>query len=251
MNQKNALTKTWRFEILRYAQSSEAPPRFQSYELTLDRQMSVLEALWKLQDEQDPSLAFRYSCRGAVCGSCGMSINGTPNLACRVQLHTLPGDRVVLEPLPGMEIIKDLVVDMTPFWEKYERIRPWLHAEIAAAKESRMSEAKRAQIDQYVQCILCALCYSACPVVEFNPAFTGPAALAKLQRFLADCRDQRRAGEYRAENSTEGVWGCHTMMKCVDVCPKDVRPADGIRAVRRRLFVQQVKHIVPGTTHED
>ncbi len=251
MNPKNGRTKTWRFEILRYGGSSAAAPQFQTYELAVDRQMSVLEALWKIQDEQDPSLAFRYSCRGAICGSCGMSINGKLNLACRVQLQALPTERVVLEPLPGLEVLKDLVVEMGPFWEKYERIRPWLHAEISAAEESRMTEAQRERIDQYVQCILCGICYSACPVIQFDPAFTGPAALAKLQRFLADTRDHRGGGTFQREDSEQGVWGCHTIMKCVVACPKDVRPADGIRAVRRRLFVQRAKHLVPRKSHED
>jgi succinate dehydrogenase/fumarate reductase iron-sulfur protein len=251
MNPKNERTKTYRFEILRCDGASAAPPQFQAYELAVDRQTSVLEALWRIQDEQDPSLAFRYSCRGAICGSCGMSINGNLNLACRVQLQALPAGRVVLEPLPGLEVLKDLVVEMEPFWDKYERIRPWLHAEISAAKESRMTDQERARIDQYVHCILCGLCYSACPAVQFDPAFTGPAALAKLHRFLADARDHRGSETFRSEDSEQGAWGCHTIMKCVDVCPKDVRPADGIRAVRRRLFVDRVKHLVPRKPHED
>ncbi len=251
MNPKNGPTKTYRFEILRYGGSSPAPPQFQTYELAVDRQMSVLEALWKIQDEQDPSLAFRYSCRGAICGSCGMSINGKLNLACRVQLHALPTGRVVLEPLPGLEVVKDLVVEMGPFWDKYERIRPWLHAEISAVEENRMTEAQRERIDQYVHCILCGLCYSACPAIQFDPAFTGPAALAKLHRFLADSRDRRGGETFQPEDSEQGVWGCRTIMKCVDVCPKDVRPADGIRAVRRRLFVQRAKRLVQRKPHED
>jgi succinate dehydrogenase/fumarate reductase iron-sulfur protein len=251
MNPKNGYTKTYRFEILRGGESTLAPPRFRSYELAVDRQTSVLEALWRIQDEQDPSLAFRYSCRGAICGSCGMSINGKLDLACRVQLQALPTTRVVLEPLPGLEILKDLVVDMGPFWDKYERIRPWLQAGISAVEETKMTEAQRARIDQYVHCILCGLCYSACPAVQFNPDFSGPAALAKLQRFLADSRDEREGKTFEQEDSEQGVWGCRTTMKCVDVCPKDVRPADGIRAVRRRLFVERVKHLVERKPHED
>ena len=142
---------------------------------------------------------------------------------------------MVLEPLPGFEILKDLVVDMDPFWEKYQRIQPWLHAEISAAEDSRMTEPERQRIDQYVHCILCGLCYAACPAVRFDPAFTGPAALAKLYRFLADSRENRDGKTFQQEDSEEGAWGCHTIMKCGEVCPKEVRPADGIRGVRRRL----------------
>ena len=151
--------------------------------------MSVLEAVLRIQDEQDPSLAFRYACRGAICGSCGMSINGKLNLACRVQLHTLPTARVVIGAAAGFRDHQRPGREHGAFWEKYQRVQPWLHAEISAAKENRMTEAERERIDQYVHCILCGLCYAACPAKQSNEAFTGPAALAKLYRFLADSRD--------------------------------------------------------------
>jgi succinate dehydrogenase / fumarate reductase iron-sulfur subunit len=117
-------TRTYRFEVFRYRAARDEPPRFRSYTLDADQDLSVLEALLKIQDDQDPSLAFRSCCRGAVCGSCAMAINGRLDLACRVQLHALATDRVVLESLPGFEVLKDLVVDMGPFWERYRRIEP-------------------------------------------------------------------------------------------------------------------------------
>ena len=204
---------TFRFDVFRYDAARSEPPRFQTYELeigasgTPGRQTSVLEGLLRIQDEQDPSLAFRSSCRGAVCGSCGMSINGRLNLACRVQLHRLARRRVVLEPLPGLEVIKDLVVDMDPFWAKYERIQPWLHAEIAAAEGNRMTEPQRQRIDQFVNCILCGLCYAACPVTKTDERFTGPAALAKLYRFLADSRENRDGSDAEARRLAGGRVG--------------------------------------------
>ncbi|NQU22260.1 MAG: succinate dehydrogenase/fumarate reductase iron-sulfur subunit, partial [Candidatus Nealsonbacteria bacterium] len=207
----------YRFEIFRYdASKKDDRPRFDVYNLTPEKNMSVLEALLKIADEQDPSLAFRYACRGAVCGSCSMSINGKLNLACRVQLAGLGTTRVVVEPMPNLEIIRDLVVDMDPFWEKYERVRPWLHAELAGAEESRVSERQRQKIDQYVNCILCGLCYAACPVLKSNTRFTGPAALAKLYRFLADVREQRDGTTLEQEDAHEGAWGCHTITRCID-----------------------------------
>ena len=196
MNPKNGPTRTYRFEILRYADAPAAEPRFQAYDLQVEKTISVLEALLRIQDEQDPSLAFRYACRGAICGSCAMSINGKLNLACRVQLDALATDRVVLEPLPGFEILKDLVVNMDAFWEKYERVQPWLHAETSAAKEYRMSEAERSRIAQYVQCILCGICYGACPARKSNEAFTGPPALA-----ISMCR---RPGPWQRSHCTPG-----------------------------------------------
>ncbi len=233
----------YRFEIFRYDASKDDPPRFETYELLSTDNMSVLEALLKIADEQDPSLAFRYACRGAVCGSCSMSINGKLNLACRVQLAGLGTTRVVVEPMPNLEIIRDLVVDMDPFWEKYERVRPWLHAEISGAEESRVSERQRQRIDQYVNCILCGLCYAACPVLKSNERFTGPAALAKLYRFLADEREQRDDTTLEQEDGHEGAWGCHTITRCIEACPKEVRPTDGIEGVRRKLIVHRMKKL--------
>lgn len=233
----------YRFEILRYDAAKDTQPRFQTYQLAAEASTSVLEALLAIQDQQDPSLAFRYSCRGAVCGSCAMSIGGRLNLACRVLLENLPTRRVVLEPLPRFEVLKDLVVDMDPFWEKYQRVQPWLHAQLSGATESRMSEAERERIDQYVNCILCGLCYAACPVVSSNEKATGPAALAKLHRFWADSRESRGVETLEQEDAPEGVWACHTITRCIEVCPKDVRPTDGIAALRRRLLVHRFKRL--------
>lgn len=243
MNPNSGLTKTYRFEIFRYGPPSGDQPRFQVYDLAVDRKISVLEAILRIQDEQDPSLAFRYACRGAICGSCAMSINGKLNLACRVQLHTLTTERVVLEPLPGFEIRKDLVVDFDAFWEKYRRVRPWLHAAVSEQKERRMTEAQRQQIDQYIQCILCGVCYGACPARRANATFTGPAALAKLYRFLADSRDERDGQSLQEADSPQSLWGCRTVMKCVEACPKEVRPADGIRGARRKLLASKSRHL--------
>ena len=241
--------RTFRFEVFRYDAARNEPPRFQTYDLEVGRQTSVLEGLLRIQDEQDPSLAFRYSCRGAGCGSCGMSINGRLNLACRVQLHLLAGRRVVLEPLPGLEIVKDLVVDMEPFWEKYRRIEPWLHAEITG-EGSRMTEPQRQRIDGFVNCILCGLCYAACPVTKFDDRFTGPAALAKLYRFLAASRETRDAATLQQEDAQAGMWGCHTIMKCGEVCPKEVRPTDGIRGLRRKLLAHKLEQVVRRSPRE-
>jgi len=250
MNPSNGPTRTYRFEILRYDAGEARPPRFHAYEVTPRAKMSVLEALLTIQNEQDPSLAFRYACRGAVCGSCAMSINGTLNLACRVQLENLAADRVVIEPLPRLDVLKDLVVDMGPFWAKYERVRPWLHAQIRDAESTRMTEAAREKIDQYVNCILCGLCYAACPIVSSNENFTGPAALAQLYRFLMDSREGDRASTLEQENRHDGMWGCRTITRCIAACPKNVRPTDGITGVRRKLLAYKLRRLF-GRTHED
>jgi len=251
MSPSNEVIDVVRLDVFRYDASRDEPPRFQTYELAAAGSTSVLEMLLKLQDEQDPSLAFRYACRGAVCGSCAMSINGRLNLACRVLLKNLDTDRLVIEPLPRLEIIKDLVVDMAPFWEKYERIRPWLHAQIDDARESRVSQRQRERIDRYVHCILCGLCYGACPMMSRNESFTGPAALAKLYRFAADSRENGRRETLVQEDAHEGVWGCRTITRCIQVCPKNVRPTDAIEGVRRKLLTQRIQDAFRRTPHED
>jgi len=250
MRPKNGPTRPYQFEILRYDPAAGAPPRFRAYALQPAGRMSVLEALLRIQAEHDPSLAFRYSCRGAVCGSCAMSINGKLNLACRVLLENLPETRVVLEPLPRFEILRDLVVDMEPFWKRYERVRPWLHAQIGQGKESRMSPAERERFDQYVNCILCGLCVAACPVSSLREGFAGPAALAKLYRFLADPRENRGSGALEQENGEHGVWGCRAIGRCIEVCPKDVRPTDGIAGAKRKLLVERLKGLAGRKPHE-
>jgi succinate dehydrogenase / fumarate reductase, iron-sulfur subunit len=244
MNPKNGLIKTYTFDVFRYDAQRDAEPRFQRYALSAKGETSVLEALLTIQSEQDPTLAFRYACRGAVCGSCAMAINGKLNLACRVLLKDIEGTRIVVEPLPHFDVLKDLIVDMTPFWEKYARIEPWLHKELKGEKENRVDDAEMEKIGQYVNCILCAICYGACPVIKRNEKFTGPAALAQLNRFLADPREERNPESLDRQDLNEGVWGCHTTMRCIDACPKNVRPTDGIEGARRKLVSQKFKKLL-------
>lgn len=269
MNQGNAhtegLTRPFVFRVFRYVGDDGRPPRFDTFRLDAPAGTTVLEALFTIQQEQDPSLAFRFSCRGAVCGSCGMTINGRCGLACRTQLWLLPTNEIVLEPLPNLDVIRDLVVDMNPFWEKYRRVRPWLHAGIQQpapsgvsfqadggpiapsavpgdSRERYQSPRQFQRIEQYTNCILCACCYGACPVLKRQPDYIGPAALAKLLRFIDDSRDQR-TGEALVEvdDESRGVWGCDTIFRCIDACPKDVRPTDGVAALRRRLVAYRIR----------
>jgi succinate dehydrogenase / fumarate reductase iron-sulfur subunit len=168
-----------------------------------------------------------------------MMINRKIRLACRTQLESLKGRRISIEPLPGLRVLKDLVVDMEPFWESYRSIRPWLEEkEPPPEKEQLMSEATRKKIDQYVNCILCAACYGACPVVRMDKdrkVYLGPAALAKAYRFLADPRGESGEEILRELDSIVGVWGCHQVLRCTYSCPKDVRPSDGIMGLRRKI----------------
>lgn len=231
-------------KIFRYDSADGRPPRFETYEVLLREGMTIQQALFEIQERESPSLAFRYSCRGAVCGSCGVMVNGRPDLACRVQLSRFADHEIVLEPLPNLEVIKDLIVDMTPFWEKYEAVRPWLIAATPTDDKERIQSIRqRAIYDRGVNCILCACCYGACPVLARDGRYIGPAALAKLFRFLADSRDSRTLSDLAPLDNEYGLWGCDTILSCIDACPKDVRPTDGIAAARRKLVAMKVKSL--------
>jgi succinate dehydrogenase / fumarate reductase, iron-sulfur subunit len=257
-------TRRLAIRVFRHEAGSEVEPRFDTFELEVRPGTTVLTALFMIQQQQDASLAFRFSCRGAVCGSCGMTINGRCGLACRTQLWSIPASEIVLEPLPNLDVIRDLVVDMSPFWEKYRRVRPWLHAQIHGAcseagsvhpgpdssgqpalgpevREQHQTPRQFQRIEQYINCILCACCYGACPVLKRQPGYMGPAALAKMYRFVGDNRDHRPPEQLAEVDNSDGVWGCDTVFRCVEACPKDVRPTDGISALRRRVVLYRFR----------
>ena len=226
------------FKILRFDRKKpEDRARFQTYRVRVIPGLTILGVLNRIRDEIDGTLSFRSSCRSAVCGSCAMVINGRIDLACRTQAASFGTDTIILEPLPNMEIIKDLVVDMTPFWTMYEKVRPWLDRPGPGPED-------RALIDQFVNCILCACCYGACPVISRDPQYLGPAALAKLERFILDSRDERPVSALDEVNNEHGVWGCDTVLKCIEACPKGVRPTDAIIDLRKRLFVEKAKKLL-------
>lgn len=240
-------SSAYTFKILRFDRKRpDDGARFQAYRVRVIPGLTILAVLNRIRDEIDGTLSFRSSCRSAVCGSCAMVINGRIDLACRTQAASFGTDTIILEPLPNMEIIKDLVVDMTPFWKMYEKVRPWLDRKgPGPEKEMRQSPEDRALVDQFVNCILCACCYGACPVISRNPGYLGPAALAKLERFVLDSRDGRPASALDEVNNEDGVWGCDTVHRCIEACPKDVRPTDAIIDLRKKLFVQKAKKL-PG-----
>ncbi len=230
--------EAYTFRILRYdAAQPDTRAAFASYRIRVIPGLTVLAVLLRIREEIDGTLSFRSSCRSAVCGSCAMVINGHIDLACRTQVASFDTDTIVLEPLPNLEIIKDLVVDLTPFWAAYEQIRPWLvrrHGD--PEKEIPQSEDERSRIDQYVNCILCASCYGACPVLSRGQGYMGPHSFAKLERFVLDSRDERGAPALEEIHNSRGVWGCDTMLRCIDACPKDVRPTDSIVGLRKSLL---------------
>jgi len=224
------------FRVSRLDPARDDESYYQEYSLDVSEGMTVLEALLRIQAEQDGSLAFRYACRGAVCGSCAMLINGQIDLACRSQVRGLDAETVTVEPLPNLPVLKDLVVDMEPFFEKNYAVRPWLRPSEPDPEQERLVDPVQwVEAEPYTNCILCASCYGVCPAAERDPEYLGPAALAKHYRFLADARDVADDERIALVDSEQGVWGCDMVWSCVEICPKGVPPTQGIGKTRARI----------------
>lgn len=227
--------------IYRSNPERDIPSHPEEYRIDVGRGMTVLDALIRLKNRRDGTLSFRYSCQSAICGSCCMTINGTDKLACRTSIRKeleRHGD-VVVAPLRNLPVIKDLVVDMAPFWGKVQAVTPWLQpvssAEAASASEQTTVTGRDFQFHNVDACIMCGACVAACTSHEVSPGFLGPAALAKADRFMADPRESRRAKRTRllALDQPDGMWDCVRCNYCVEVCPKDVKPMEAIIRLRR------------------
>ncbi|WP_331828239.1 succinate dehydrogenase iron-sulfur subunit [Candidatus Blochmannia sp. SNP] len=235
-----------KFSIYRYHPEFNKSPYMKNYTLDLlhAKNMTLLDALIKLK-EQDPTLTFRRSCREGVCGSDGMNINGTNNLACITSLPKLYDDNhhntIIVRPLPGFPVIRDLVVDMNQFYLQYERVQPFLinnhsNQQSKLPHEHLQSPEERSKLDGSYECILCACCSSSCPSFWWNPdKFIGPAGLLALYRFLMDSRDTNHKERLKNFKDSFSVFRCHNIMNCVDVCPKKLNPAKAIGHIKRML----------------
>jgi succinate dehydrogenase / fumarate reductase iron-sulfur subunit len=232
--------------------------KYDKFEIDVHSGMTVLEALFFIKDNLDESLAFRYSCRGAVCGTCAMLINKVPQLACRTQVEKLINkmdlpelasypsigknedwdieSEILVEPLPHLPIIKDLIVDMNRFFEVYREMEPVFQPTDEDPKKERAMEPEKViDLENYTNCVLCAACYGACPVVAGDKGFKGPAALAKLYRFLADPREGREEYRLKLMDNPSGWQGCEFYTNCMRVCPKGVTPNIAIGKARAKL----------------
>ncbi len=226
-----AAERTISIECLRYNPQSDERPRLQAYEVPFNDDMSVLEGLQYIKDRLDGSLTFRWSCRMAICGSCGSMINGIPKLSCHTFLREYYPGKVRVEPLTHFPIVRDLAIDQTDFLAKLESVKPWIIDGANTLPAGRTHRQTPVQIDdyyQYSQCINCLLCYAACPQYGLNQAFTGPGALALLHRYNADSRDAGIGERMEVVNGENGVWGCTLVGYCSEVCPKGVDPARAI-----------------------
>jgi succinate dehydrogenase/fumarate reductase iron-sulfur protein len=272
-----------KLKVFRYNRDTKES-EFNTFELPLKPGITVLSCLFEIQDKYDDSLSFRYSCRGAVCGTCAMLINKVPRLACRSQIqglldgsdsivlnnypgkdqHLYQGNKkeILIEPLPNLPVIKDLVVDMEKFFKHYRKVQPYLRSTLESSssiKESLMDKSKVTELEQYTNCILCAACFGACPVNSTDIDYMGPAALVKLFRFYLDPRDLKESSKgllYEPSNdgskgpskepsldqsrlllanNNSGWWGCQFHLNCKRVCPKGVQPNIAIGKSRKIL----------------
>lgn len=218
--------------ILRYLPEQAAEPFSQTYSVPYDASTSVLDALTYIKEELDPTLSYRWSCRMAICGSCGMMINGKPILGCNVFLRDYAKTGMLIEPLAHFPVERDLIIDMESFLTHLEAVKPYLinkKAQGVQTFEPHVQTPK--QLDKYQQfsnCINCGLCYSACPQFGLNPEFIGPAALTLAHRYNLDSRDQGQAERMPMINSEEGAWSCTFVGYCSEVCPKQVDPAAAV-----------------------
>jgi succinate dehydrogenase / fumarate reductase iron-sulfur subunit len=229
-----------KFSIYRYNPDADQKPYMQDYEIEVKRGMMLRDALLEIQG-QDESFAFRHSCGEGVCGSDGVNVNGQNRLACITPVAELKGP-VKVRPFPGRPVIRDLVVDMTAFYQQYQAVKPWLiHKDPLPEQEILQSPEERAELDGLWECIMCGCCSTSCPSFWWNPKeFRGPQALLSAWRFLADSRDQ--ATEERLEE-LEGpykMFRCHSIMNCVDACPKHLNPTKAIGHIKNLMLKKSV-----------
>ena len=226
------------FKVYRWDPSDEQNPTVDTYAIDLDDcGPMVLDALIKIKNEIDPSLTFRRSCREGICGSCAMNIDGTNTLACTKAISDVDGD-ITINPLPHMPVVKDLVPDLTNFFEQYASVKPWLQndSEPPAKTERLQSKEDRAKLDGLYECILCACCSTSCPSYWWNgDRYLGPATLLQAYRFIADSRDT--ATDERLDNLEDPfkLYRCHTIMNCAKTCPKGLNPAKAIGEIKKLM----------------
>jgi len=238
---KNA-TNLKRFEVYRWNPDTGENPRVDIFHIDLDScGPMVLDAVLKIKNEIDTTLAFRRSCREGVCGSCAMNVNGKNTLVCTKAIEDYEGT-IKIFPLPHMDVVKDLVADMTNFFAQYASIKPWIETQTPAPadRERLQSKEERKKLDGLYECVLCACCSTSCPSYWWNSdKYLGPAALLQASRWLEDSRDEN-AGERLDElEDPYKLYRCHTIMSCTDTCPKGLNPAKAIADIKKLMAIRQ------------
>lgn len=231
-----------KFEIYRYDPDKDERPYMQKLEVELQpTDKMLLDALVRIKNDVDDSLAIRRSCREGVCGSDAMNINGKNGLACTTNLRELK-EPIVLRPLPGLPVVRDLIVDMTNFFDQYHSIKPYLINDTPPPERERLQTPEaREELDGLYECILCACCSTSCPSFWWNPdKFVGPAGLLQAYRFIADSRDDATGERLDNLEDPYRLFRCHTIMNCADVCPKGLNPSHAIGKIKEMLVRRSI-----------
>jgi succinate dehydrogenase / fumarate reductase iron-sulfur subunit len=227
-------------KIYRFDPEKDDEPQYQTYEVEAKPSDRILDCLNTIHREQDPTLSFRMSCGHGICGSDGMTINGVSALSCQKLVKDYEaGKEILIEPLKVFKVVKDLIVDQEPFFEKYHSVRPHLIEENNLPEKERIqSQEDRAKFDEATRCILCACCTAACPVnqSEDTTTYIGPAALVRGFRFINDSRDVAREERLALLDNKDGAWGCQTFWKCSKVCPKGIQITIEIASIKKDIF---------------
>lgn len=230
----------YHFRIQRYDPEADRKPHYEKYEIDLDPTDRVLDGLNEIKGRSDGTLTYRRSCAHGVCGSDAMRINGQNALACKVLMRDA-GTKVTIEPLLGFGVIKDLVVDMEPFFEQYRSVLPYMANDQVPAdgREHLQSIPDRERFDDTTKCILCAACTTACPSFWGNDAFVGPAAIVNAHRFIFDSRDQAADERLNILNGRDGVWRCRTIYNCTVACPRGIEVTRAIGEVKQEILYRE------------
>jgi succinate dehydrogenase / fumarate reductase, iron-sulfur subunit len=233
-----------KLKVFRYLPEVDPQPRYDTYDMEVDPSERVLDLLEMVRGYHDGSLAYRRSCAHGVCGSDAMRINGRNRLACKVLVRDLDSTEITVEPILGLKVVKDLVVDMDPFFEQYKSIKPFFVNDEplpADGKERLQSPEQRERFDDTTKCILCAACTTSCPSFWANGKYVGPAAIVNAHRFIFDSRDEAAEERLVILNEPDGVWRCRTIFNCTEACPRDIKVTQAIAEVKQVLQTGKIE----------
>ena len=235
------MTMEIKLKVFRYNPEKDKKAHHDTYTLEAEPTDRVLDLLEFVKGQIDGTLSFRRSCAHGVCGSDAMRINGLNRLACKVLVRDLHSRKIVIEPILGLRVIKDLIVDMEPFFDNYRAIMPYLvNDEPAPKREREQSNAQRERFDDTTKCILCAACTTSCPSYWANEAYLGPAAIVNAHRFIFDSRDRAGAERLKILNESWGVYRCHTIFNCTIACPREIEVTQAIGEVKKALATGKI-----------
>lgn len=225
------------FTVYRFDHQADKKPRYHEYRIDAEPTDKILDCLNKIRWEQDATLAFRSSCAHGICGSDALMINGRIELACQKLVRDFKtGNNFVIEPLPLFEVVKDLIVDLEPFFEKYRQVQPYLKPGKNDSDKEFIQEAENQEfIEPALRCILCASCTAGCPINRANPDYLGPAALLRAFRYIFDSRDSITEERLERIDTDDGIWGCKTMWRCTEVCPKEIPITKCLGQIKRAV----------------